>query len=243
MTIKNVFSFVFRKRLPKQLGSGAIYVSPRADMRVLYPGWNKCAGDLLIVAKQNVKPGAVVWDIGGNLGIFSVFAASQAGATGRVYALEPDPYYATLIARTAARLGHTFAPLQILCAAASDKIGITWFSISAQGHARSSLTLLGRNKDGLQRPTVTITLDMLLAEWAHPDVVKVDVEGAEILLLEGAKYLLREVRPIVYIEVSEENESEAARIFRENNYRLFRLNGGNEEEVTYPGMYTIARPI
>lgn len=77
--MRRLLSFVFPKRLPRGFGQGSLLVSPRADTRVLRPGWERCAGDPMIVAERNVRPGMTVWDIGGNLGIFSAFAAARAG--------------------------------------------------------------------------------------------------------------------------------------------------------------------
>jgi len=74
--LREALFFVYPKQLPKSFGGASIYVSPRADRRVLYPGWKKRAGDLMIVADKNVNKGDVVWDIGGNLGIFSIVITS-----------------------------------------------------------------------------------------------------------------------------------------------------------------------
>ena len=48
---------------------------------------------------------------------------------------------------------------------------------------------------------VSVTGDFLLDHWPAPDFVKMDVEGAELLALQGAGRLLEEVRPTFYIEV------------------------------------------
>jgi hypothetical protein len=89
---------------------------------------------------------------------------------------------------------------------------------------------------------VAVTLDTLLNYWAPPNFVKIDVEGAEELALSGATRLLSEIRPSFYLEVSPENSDAVAKIFKDNKYKMFKLNGGNELEVELPGLYTVARP-
>ena len=68
---------------------------------------------------------------------------------------------------------------------------------------------------------VSVTLDWLLDHWAAPSVVKIDVEGAEASVLQGATRLLRDVRPRIMCEVSDANREEATEIFREAGYALY----------------------
>ena len=85
--------------------------------------------------------------------------------------------------------------------------------------------------------------DRLLDFWGKPDVIKMDVEGAELAALKGCNELLRSVRPIFYIEVSEQNERTVADLFRSYEYEIFHLQGnGQEQPIKTCSFYTIARP-
>ncbi|MCS7269403.1 MAG: FkbM family methyltransferase, partial [Geminicoccaceae bacterium] len=78
---------------------------------------------------------------------------------------------------------------------------------------------MGGVRDELLVPTVT--LDQLLEASFAPELVKIDVEGEELLVLRGAERLLREVRPRLLIEVAETNAEPVTELLRAAGYRLF----------------------
>ena len=243
---KTLGSLTYHKRLPSEFGSGRLLVSPRADMRVLYPGFERAAFDLMLVSRLYVKQGACVWDIGSNLGLFSACAAYKAGPRGMVFSLEADPRYAALQMRSAATLTTAYAPIEVLCGAAADETSLLRFAVSRQGHARSHLAEVeGQRSDETEsvQQVLSVTLDFLLQHWPKPDIIKIDVEGAEALVLQGADRMLREVAPILYIEVSDQNREAVTRRFHDHGYELFKLEAdGSETPVDLCGLYCIARP-
>jgi len=234
---------VFRKRLPATFGGGRFYATSRVDIRLLLPGVEP--RDLLEVAERYVQPGNVVWDIGSNLGIFSWCAAWKAGQSGRVYTLEADYYYAELQHRTARQLGSSYAPVVPLCAAAAAEPGILDLAISARGESRNHLVSVADHDRGGSRTiksVVALTGDFLSQHWQRPDFVKIDIEGAELLFLTGATKLLESHRPLIYIEVSSSNKQDVTRVFKQHDYRLFKLDGGREVPIERCEFNTLARP-
>jgi FkbM family methyltransferase len=182
---------------------------------------------------------------GANLGIMSVFAASKVGAGGAVYALEADPNYADLISRTSQRLSAAYQPINVLCAAIANKNGVLNFGVSSQGHARNKLLDYADETFEFEtrKMVAAIRGDDLLQYWRAPDVVKMDVEGAEFDALSGCEKLLGKIRPVFYIEVSPQNQDRVSELFRQHDYRIFHLQGdGNEKPVETCTFYTIARP-
>ncbi len=65
-----------------------------------------------------------------------------------------------------------------------------------------------------------VTLDTVLPASFAPDVVKIDIEGAELLALRGARKLLAH-QPALLIEVSDKNRDEVTALLRTHGYRLF----------------------
>ncbi|MFN3253156.1 FkbM family methyltransferase [Roseibium album] len=246
MTIRDLLSFQYRKKLPAEFGSGRVLVTGRSDMRVLKPGWTACAHDLMLVTRSIVEKDMCVWDIGSNLGILSAMAAGKIGPGGSVYALEADPEYARLINLTAGKLPESYAPVTVLCAAIADKRGVMTFGVADKGHARSKLLGISDDDDfkvASQKQVVTVTGDELLEYWSPPAFVKMDVEGAELLALSGSQRLLTEIRPIFYLEVSPQNQTAVSKLLKSNQYEIFHLKGdGSEQQVDECTFYTIARP-
>jgi FkbM family methyltransferase len=199
--------------------------------------------DLMLVARQFIAPGSVVWDIGSNQGIFAACAAAKAGPGGLVLALEPDPTYAALQHRTYARFPKSVAPCSVLCAAVSDKIAVAEFSVSSKGHARSGLAAFNQQDVASKKPVVTLTLDFLLDYWPSPAVMKIDVEGADFHVLCGASELLRKVRPTIYIEMTEDTWDRSTSLLRNARYEIQMLHGdGSSSIATGFSPYTIATP-
>ena len=117
----------FRYRLPQIYGGCRFYLTPEAGLRYWIPG-RGIKGDetLLRNAAETVKPGNVVWDVGANMGLFSFAAAGVAGASGRVFAFEPDAVMAKLLRRSA-RLNPQAAPVEVIPCAIAEDVALAHF--------------------------------------------------------------------------------------------------------------------
>lgn len=182
-----------------------LYVTPDAQLKYLKFGATAFDHELVELAEKYIRPGWCVWDVGANVGTFFVAAASKVGSDGSVLAVEADPWLASLLWRTARHPSHRGKSMRVLCAAASNEIGIAEFSIVSRGRASNSLSAVGgRDQMGGIRynmPVPTIPLAQLLSVSAPPNMIKIDVEGAEELVLEGLEPILRSDKPLVYCEV------------------------------------------
>lgn len=238
--------FTFRKRLPAEFGAARIHVTTRSDVRLLAPGFSHTASDLFHVARSWIKAGDCVWDIGSNLGIFSVCAAWKAGPKGRVFALEADPSYADLLFRTARSLSDRYASVTPLCAAVADTLSILELAIPRRGHSRNHLRVVSDMNDQeteAVKQVVSVTCDFLLARWPKPDFVKIDIEGAELLFLAGAGDLLSTVRPDLYLEVSPTNCDQITELLLSHRYVLSRVDpDGTAARVDRCEFNTLAQP-
>lgn len=172
---------------------------------------------------EQVKPGAVVYDIGANAGFYTLLAARLAGPTGRVYAFEPVP---ANIARLRRHLSlNRTSNVEVLELAVSDAAGEALFD-DAPGYAVGRLSAAGRLL------VKTDTLDQLVASGrlAAPDCLKIDVEGAEASVLRGARQVLEEHRPVVFLAThGPVAHEEATAVLLSLGYRLEALDGRTVE--------------
>lgn len=208
-----------------------IHVSPDAQLKYLKPGARAFDADLLDLAERRLTPDSVVWDVGANVGTFAVAAAAVA-QNGRVFAIEADIWLAGLLRRTAAEPVYAGRIEVVPCAVAAGA-GVARFVIAARGRASNALELSGgRSQMGGAREVVlvpTLSLDLLLDALPPPGFVKIDVEGAELAVLQGAERLLREVRPSIYIEVDAASAAAVLALFARHNYAAF--DPGNDRPL------------
>lgn len=240
---------VLRRKLPPHLGGGVVYVTPEASLRFWKPSLADVDPFLLSLATDFVLPGSVVWDIGANVGLFTFAAAYLAGPRGHVVAVEPDPWLASLLRRSATHSPEPRARLDICEMAVAESSGIASFAVARRGRAANHLErVAGSSQAGGVRDRLTVStcsLDDLLLEFGPPAFVKIDVEGAEALCLRGGQRLLSEVRPIVVCEVAAANQQPVAAIFDQARYAMFNAAyaPSAQRPLSKPAWNTLARPL
>lgn len=161
-----------------------------------------------------LEPGMTFYDLGANVGFYSVLAASVVGSQGRVVAFEPLPRNLGFLQRHVAING--LSQVTVVPSAVAARRGTARFTV----HERGEMGQLAAT--GGMEVAVT-TLDDFVFSGAErpPDVIKVDVEGAECAVLEGARRTLREVRPRLFIaQHHPEIRERCLEILRESDYRI-----------------------
>jgi FkbM family methyltransferase len=239
---------VLTRRLPTEFQRLPIYVSPEASLRY----WRRMSGVdpvLYRMARELVKPGACVWDVGANVGLFSFCAAALAGPSGSVLAIEPDVWLAQLINRSGWRwkqLQASAAPVKVVCAAASDRSQVNHLQISARSRAASHLSgSQGSTQfEGhrFSQPALSVPLDFLLDYFPAPNVLKIDVETHETRVLQGARRLLETVRPVIWCEVSPENSMAVFDILEPLGYDLYAAAATERVPLSRASWDTLAVP-
>jgi FkbM family methyltransferase len=148
--------------------------------------------------REAVRPGAVVLDIGANVGAYTLIFAAWVGRAGRVFAFEPAPD-ARAGLRAHLALNHVSDRVEVSDAAMSSAVGRAAFGLHPFGGA-SSLQI-----DSLDVARVidvpAETLDHFCASrQIRPDVIKIDVEGAELDVLVGGRETLAAPGVEVFVE-------------------------------------------
>ena len=137
-------------------------------------------------------PGKVFFDIGANVGFFTLLGSRIVGEAGAVVAFEPLPENLGAL-KVHVRLNGA-RNVNVVAAAVSDRAGRERFG------PVDNPAMGGRAPEG-SIEVVTVALDDLVREGAvrRPDVLKIDVEGAELRVLAGARRTLEEARPAIVL--------------------------------------------
>lgn len=131
----------------------------------------------------------VVYDIGANTGLYSLFAAKEC-QQGTVVAIEPYPPNIEVLRQDVTRNG--LDNIEIVESALSDSVGEIEFSQPTEtdiGYGSSSINAEG-DRETLTVPTTTGDMLVTDGEVPPPNVVKIDVEGAEPLVIDGMEETL-----------------------------------------------------
>lgn len=237
-------NIIFKRYLPANLGRVPILVSPGAALSFWKP---RLTSDLFDFACEFVQRGSVVWDLGANVGLFTIAAAQRAGCDGKVVAVEADIWLATMLRKSSALQPASSAPIEVLPVAVADSLGLDSFHIAKRSRAANFLNVsAGSTQTGGIRETVsviTVTLDWLLEQGvAAPDVLKIDVEGAESCVLRGAGRVLGEARPVVLCEVYDGSRNAVTEILLNHGYRLFDWDSNPRVETRDACFNTLAIP-
>jgi len=158
-------------------------------------GWEKLETEIFL---SLLKPDMTVVDVGAHVGYYTLLAAKRVK---QVFCFEPDPETFGLLNRSIQVNG--YSNVRCFQKAVSDKTGLAHFHIDSEAWANSLCSdNVGNPVNHLE--VETISLDELYESGAlgdRVDLLKIDAQGAEALVLDGAKKLLSSCRPIVFLEL------------------------------------------
>lgn len=139
-----------------------------------------------------IAPGSVVYDVGAHVGFYTLLFSELVGPAGQVVAFEPNPRNVAYLKKHLEINGITNA--RVVEAAASDFTGMAAF-------ADDSTSFTGRlsSRGSLEVSAVTLDEFVQCEDAPKPDYIKIDVEGAELSVLHGARGLLTGRRPMVFL--------------------------------------------
>jgi FkbM family methyltransferase len=173
------------------------------------------------VLRRFLAPGSVFVDIGANVGWHTALASSAVGVDGQVYAIEPNPDNARLIAHTIER--NRLSNVRLVPIALSESTGFAAFR-SAIG---SNGGFLNHDERDSLDPSVTIVPTIRFDDLHLPrvDVVKIDVEGAEPIVFRGATETIERDYPIIIFEFSCEMTERVSGVAPRDHLKMFESFG------------------
>lgn len=191
---------------------------------------------------RHLPRGGVFYDIGANLGFFALLGAHLVGhETGHVYALEAAPDNAVAIRANARRNG--VPNVTVIAKAVSAHSGRGRLQV-VDDQSWSKLEDYGQHpftEKVIEVELVTID-DMLRShELRPPTVVKIDVEGAEIAVIEGMRETIAAHHPALICELHD-THGEFVAAMDDVGYRVVNLDGATPIEEAGPSAHALALP-
>jgi FkbM family methyltransferase len=153
--------------------------------------------DVVDAILRHAAPGSTFFDVGANAGYMTLVGAKAVGPTGKVVAFEPMPNTARELAAQARLNG--LANVTVVRAAVCDREGDLTF-VSGPSSDMAGMAEVG-NTGGESVTVPGTTIDAAAERYGPPAMIKIDIEGAELLALRGARKTLERHRPILLTEL------------------------------------------
>ena len=188
------FAYALRRLGLRSLGGKPVDIESLGARMRLYPDGNVCEKRVLFTPQYfdqqerdllagRISEGFRFIDIGANIGAYSLFVAAKAGPTARILAVEPQP---EVFARLAFNIAQNpFGTVKAVACALADKPGELTLFLDPANRGESSVRILRSSAGATVRVPATTLLALVESEgYQSLDAVKLDVEGAEDLILE-----------------------------------------------------------
>ncbi len=210
--------------------SGVLSTRPgQAVFRIAYHAYKSFLEAGPVVAlRPLVRPGAVVVDVGANMGFFTARFGRWVSEGGRVIAIEPEAINFSRLRRTVARRG--LAPVvDLVQAVAAEAPGELRLDVNPHHPGDHRIGETGV-------PVKAVTIDALLAARGWPEIalIKIDVQGAEARVLAGAHDTIERFHPALFVEIDDDALSRAGSgaggliaSIAARGYSIHRLAGGS----------------
>lgn len=233
------FSGSFHKILSGPL-KGKWWSLSISDSRYLTGTYESETSKLFI---NNLSAGQVVYDIGANAGYFSLLSSELVKEAGKVYAFEPLPVNIHLLRAHLAKNAAT--NIEVVAMALSDQAGEVDFSDSGNSSANTLVKSSSLYMNSRKIKVRTISLDEFVfgSNNVVPALLKIDVEGAELSVLNGARKVLMECRPLIVLATHDchvkDVSASCLSLLKDLNYKCEKIADtkmieGQEDFICYP---------
>jgi len=154
-----------------------------------------------------LKPGMIFFDVGAHFGYYTLLASDLVGRDGQVHAFEPIPRTLEVL-KLNTRSKHNISTNNLAIFSTNTVLELYDYGLEYCAFNSFKDPRLDKNKRKRLKPqkvlAKAITLDAYVKEeGARPDFVKIDAESAEWEILQGMTYILRNIRPIISLEIGD----------------------------------------
>jgi FkbM family methyltransferase len=175
-----------------------------------------------------LKPGDVVFDLGANVGFYTLLASQLVGPAGTVCSFEPLPKNLRYLRKHLElnRVGN----VQVLDTAVGNQNGTVYFQV----HSDPSMGMISDQMTASSIEVDCIMLDdaIINEKLRAPNVLKIDIEGAEHEALEGAQHTLREFHPTIFLAThGADVHARCCRMLRSFGYELRPMGAASLDEA------------
>lgn len=187
-------SFLMRRIAIRRLAGKPVDIEAFGAKMRLYPYNNVCEKRVLFtpqffdpeereILRAHIRDGYVFVDIGANIGAYSLFVAAAGGASARILCVEPQPDIFDRLVYNIQQ--NPVAAIKAIDCAVADKPGELTLFLDPRNSGESSVKIVSSGQARAIRVPATTLLDLVTTEgYAHIDAIKLDVEGAEDIILE-----------------------------------------------------------
>ena len=175
--------------------------------------------------EQSLRPGGIVFDVGANAGYYTLLSSVGVGPSGRVFSFEPSPWILPFLKRhLELNLVSNVDVLEVAVSDMSKKVRFEEGPSLATGRIAST--------GNVEVQMVSLD-DLFLAKRVPlPDIIKMDIEGAEYDALRGAQNILEAGVPVLFLATHGRQIHDACcRLLRDAGYEVRALFGGKIEET------------
>jgi FkbM family methyltransferase len=180
-----------------------------------------------------LKEGDCFIDVGANVGAMTFNAASRVGTNGLVYAFEPGPIHFKMLTQTVANSNIKNVKLYNL-GCSKDETNLFWkMDEKNPGNAQIS-------KFPTDISVKVIKLEQVIPETQKVHIIKIDVEGMELEVLEGAERIIIQSKPLMIIETNTGSQNEVKKTnqvldyLKKANFEFYSIKNAESELIAFP---------
>jgi FkbM family methyltransferase len=204
-------------RIPSGINKGRRWICGSSIQRCWFGTYEFDKQDFV---RHVIKPGMTVWDVGANVGFYTLAFAHLAGQNGSVIAFEPLAPNAAYLLRHLEL--NKLTNVKLVQAALADSTGLMGFSATM---ASTMGRLVDRDRHYLI-PTISPESLLTILPESKPHLIKLDIEGAEGAVLRASCSLLERYSPDVLLAIhGKPQEEQCVHMLTKLRYKLFYLDG------------------